>query len=66
MGYDDDGEMTLPAPRRPAPESALPGYLAEAAQILRAATPCDGDGSVSADFEHLRWFELPPASLSGG
>ena len=33
--------------------------------MFRAATPCDGDAEVNADFDHLRWFELPPASLSG-
>ena len=42
-----------------APESALQGYLAQAAEICREATPCEGDGSVSADFDHLRWFECP-------
>ena len=66
VGYDDDGALTYPRQHDQAPESALQGYLAQAAQILREATPCEGDGSVSADFDHLRWFELPPASLSGG
>ena len=66
VGYDADGALTYPRQHDQAAESALQGYLAEAAQILREATPCDGDGSVSADFDHLRWFELPPASLSGG
>jgi len=66
VGYDADGALTYPRQHDQAPESALQGYLAEAAQILREVTPCDGDGLVSADFDHLRWFELPPASLSGG
>ena len=52
------------------PSRALAGYLAEAPQLLRRPCPPSlrrrvGD-QVSADFEHLRWFELPPASLSGG
>jgi len=66
VGYDADGALTYPRQHDQAAESALQGDLAEAAQSLREATPCDGDGSVSADFDHLRWFELPPASLSGG
>jgi len=55
-----------------ADESALAGYLDEARRIISAA-PC-GTGSaaadvdeplpgVSADFEHLRWFELPAGCL---
>ena len=65
VGYDADGELVYPRQHDRAPESALQGYLREAGEILRAAAPCDGDGSVNADFDHLRWFELPPASLSG-
>jgi selenocysteine lyase/cysteine desulfurase len=65
VGYDADGELVYPRQHDRAPESALQGYLREAEQILRAATPCDGDAEVNADFDHLRWFELPPASLSG-
>lgn len=53
---------TLPT----ASASALPDYLAEATAIMTglpepaAATPLAG---VTADFEALRWFELPPESL---
>ena len=65
VGYDDDGALTYPRQHDTAPESALTGYLQEAAEVFRAATPCDGDAEVNADFDHLRWFELPPASLSG-
>ena len=34
--------------------------------MLAAASPAEDGGlsaEVSADFEHLRWFELPVASL---
>jgi selenocysteine lyase/cysteine desulfurase len=65
VGYDADGAMTYPRQHDSAPESALQDYLREAEEIFRAATPCEGDGSVNDDFDHLRWFELPPASLSG-
>ena len=65
VGYDAEGRMTYPRQHDTASESALQGYLREAEEIFRAATPCEGDGSVSADFDQLRWFELPPASLSG-
>lgn len=65
VGYDADGRLTYPREHERAPESALQDYLREGEAVLQAASPCDGDGSVSADFDHLRWFELPPASLSG-
>jgi selenocysteine lyase/cysteine desulfurase len=47
-------------------EDALAGYLQAAREILAAAPGADGDapaGSLSAEFEHLRWFDLPAASL---
>lgn len=45
---------------------ALPGYLAEGQRILEGLPePMEnpGTGKLSADFEALRWFELPPESL---
>jgi len=67
------GAMTYPRHDEPVPESALPGYLEEARRILdaacAAAEACDEpapDGAVSADFEHLRWFELPAVCLHSG
>ncbi len=65
VGYDADGELTYPRQHDTAPESALEGYLREAERIFAEATPCDGEAEVNADFDHLRWFDLPPASLSG-
>ena len=65
VGYDPDGTMTYPHHDEPVPESALAGYLAEAREILARATPPDpAVGQVSADFEHLRWFELPAVCLT--
>lgn len=72
VGYDPrTGGMTYPRHDEPVPESALAGYLDEARRIFAAATRAratDGDEpvdatAVSADFEHLRWFELPAACL---
>ena len=64
--YGPDGAISYPRHGQTADESALAGYLDESARLLRATTPPDLDGTadlVSADFEHLRWFDLPPACL---
>jgi hypothetical protein len=64
VGYDQDGVMMYPRDGQSAPESALATYLATAWELL-AATPAvpmaDGSAAapLSADFEVLRWFELP-------
>ncbi len=68
VGYDDSGDMTYPHHDEPVPESALPGYLDEAREVFARAAAADADapaetGQVSADFEHLRWFELPAVCL---
>ncbi|MGB0101216.1 MAG: aminotransferase, partial [Nocardioides sp.] len=47
-------------------EELLAEHLRESAAILAAAPEPDLDshpGNVSADFEHLRWFDLPSGSL---
>jgi len=68
LGYDPDtGELRRPdLPRDRAPESALADYLDEARAILAAADGSGGDGvpELGADFEHLRWFELPAVCVS--
>jgi selenocysteine lyase/cysteine desulfurase len=65
--YDADGVMCYPRHDDRAPDSALPGYLAEARALLGSLSTTDltepGD-LVSADFEHLRWFELPAGCLT--
>jgi len=66
LSYDAEGRLTYPRHDDTAPESALTGYLAEA-QALFASLPDPGEEHVadlvSADFEQLRWFDLPTASL---
>ncbi|GAA3626584.1 aminotransferase class V-fold PLP-dependent enzyme [Microlunatus ginsengisoli] len=67
--YDSEtGEMVYPHHDEPAPESALAGYLAAAEQIVAAAGQPAADAGgplveLSADFEQLRWFELPAICL---
>ncbi|HST66676.1 MAG TPA: aminotransferase class V-fold PLP-dependent enzyme [Mycobacteriales bacterium] len=69
--YDADGRMRYPRHDDRAPDSALAGYLAEARAVLAREDPAGEDPAltdpgplVSADFEHLRWFELPAGCLS--
>ncbi|MDX6274521.1 MAG: hypothetical protein QOJ92_1731 [Frankiales bacterium] len=65
VSYGDDGVMCHPRHDDRAGEDALLGYLVEARDLLAAADPGDAPGgSVSADFDHLRWFDLPAASLA--
>jgi selenocysteine lyase/cysteine desulfurase len=67
VSYDPaTGEMRYPRHHDVAPESALSTYLDEARTLLRAAPEPDAfdpAGAVSADFEHLRWFDLPAGCL---
>lgn len=72
VGYDAAGALTYPRHQETAGIDALPGYLDEARSLLAAraaeqATPpaIPGEPAVelSTDFEALRWFELPAASL---
>ena len=72
ISYDADGEMRYPHHDDRAPESELKRYLDEAATVLaEPRTPPGEDtgplpGTVSEDFEHLRWFDLHAACLSDG
>ncbi|MEI2712313.1 MAG: aminotransferase class V-fold PLP-dependent enzyme [Nocardioides sp.] len=60
----DTGEMTYERHDTTAPIDALAEHMDQARQIFAQATskPCD-PASVSQDFDELRWFELPSASL---
>ena len=68
IGYDPHtGELVRPVVENVrAPETALAAYLDEARRLLEAAPGWDQEpatGSLSPEFEHLRWFDLPSASL---
>lgn len=65
LSYDADGALAYPHHDDTAPESQLDVYLTEARALLsEARTIADGEGSVNAAFDHLRWFDLPIACLT--
>ena len=70
ISYDADGEMQYPHQDDRAAESELKRYLDEAAALLAETRPPRDQSTalpaqtVSEDFEHLRWFDLPAASLA--
>jgi selenocysteine lyase/cysteine desulfurase len=65
LGYDADGELCWPgqaAAHERAGEDALPGYLAEAEELVAkleagVAEPRTADAPVTPGFEELRWFD---------
>lgn len=66
LRYDEDGGLRYDSEHARAPESVLPTYLEGARRVLAAVPPPDAParpGMVSADFEALRWFELPAQCL---
>jgi selenocysteine lyase/cysteine desulfurase len=64
--YGADGEMTYPQHEECADESAFGDYLAQAAALLDTQEPWAElpQGTVGAEFDALRWFELPAVCLS--
>ena len=70
--YDQQtGAMLYPHHDEPVPESALAGYLLEAGRLVtdrgvlvEPVVPATDVSPLSADFEQLRWFELPAACLA--
>lgn len=62
-----DGVPSMPARPAVGGEELLAAHLRDAARMLAAAPEPDlssHPGNVSADFEHLRWFDLPEGALS--
>ena len=56
----------MPSERLTGGEDLLAEQLREGAELLAAAPSPDlsaHPGKVSEDFEHLRWFDLPPSCL---
>ena len=67
VSYDADGAMRYPHHPDRAGESELAGYLDQARAVFAAAGDVDLTGhvaQVSADFDHLRWFDLPAVCCS--
>jgi selenocysteine lyase/cysteine desulfurase len=70
LSYDTEGRLTYPHTRQAADESVLAEHLREAHALLHARVTSARQGAgpavdaVSADFEHLRWFELSAAALT--
>jgi selenocysteine lyase/cysteine desulfurase len=64
ISYDAEG-MHAPTSQLAADESLLQQHLLDGAKILGEAREPDltPPPSVSVDFEHLRWFDLPAASV---
>ncbi|HEX6595526.1 MAG TPA: aminotransferase class V-fold PLP-dependent enzyme, partial [Acidimicrobiales bacterium] len=66
--FGEDGTIRYPSANDRAPESALAGYLDEAARLLSALPDSPlaaaNGATVSSGFEALRWFELPSECLS--
>jgi hypothetical protein len=64
VGYSTDGTFTYPRHTDRAPESDLRGYLDAARALVEARTDAESaQATVSADFDELRWFELPALCL---
>ncbi len=65
ISYAADGTMHYPRHDTTAPVAVLGDYLDEARRILAAtpSTPGEDLAQVSAEFDHLRWFDLPATSL---
>ena len=62
------GRVSMPANDATGGEELLAEHLRDGAAILAAAEGPDLDShpaDVSADFEHLRWFDLPEQCLGG-
>ncbi|HEY3407696.1 MAG TPA: aminotransferase class V-fold PLP-dependent enzyme [Propionicimonas sp.] len=63
IAYTPDGTMQYPHHGSTAPTAAFEGYLDEARRILSEAIPTGESAEVSAEFDQLRWFDLPATSF---
>ncbi|HQR80645.1 MAG TPA: aminotransferase class V-fold PLP-dependent enzyme [Actinomycetota bacterium] len=63
----EDGHLQYPHHGATADEEQLAEYLEQARELLlsRAEPDLARTGQLSAEFEHLRWFELPDLCVSG-
>lgn len=63
----EGGQPRFPSSQARGGEELLGDHLREAEEILASADVTDLEshpGDVSADFEHLRWFDLPASALT--
>ena len=67
ISYDPYGLMCFPHHDERAPETELDRYLEQARGLFaaRVGEVEQASGTVSADFDELRWFDLPAVSLAG-
>ena len=65
ISYGVDGAMVYPHRDATAPVEILTQHLEDARRILAGARSpsTDDSGTISQEFDALRWFELPRASL---
>ena len=66
MRFATDGRITAPdVGHRQLGEEALAGQLARARAVLAAGPDHldEGPTGLPPDFEHMRWFPLPPVCL---
>jgi selenocysteine lyase/cysteine desulfurase len=65
VSWAPGGQMTWPRRRGQAGEDVFAGYLDAARTLIGSCSRrvADGPTGLSPDFEALRWFPLPPASL---
>jgi hypothetical protein len=62
LAYNESGELTYPIHHDVAPESALTDHLQSAHTLLHSLPEPEllsGISGFSADFDQLRWFDLP-------
>jgi hypothetical protein len=66
ISYGGDGEISYPRSQAKAGEDVFPAYLRHARALLAGLPPhvADGPTGLPADFEALRWFPVPPSSLT--
>lgn len=72
LDFTEPGLLATPVRQRTAPESALRGYLDQARELIARRRESGPDldagesepSGLSSEFEHLRWFVLPPECLA--
>ena len=68
IGFGADGTVRMPSVTPTGGEEMLAAHLAEGDALLAAAAAPESDtqplATLSDDFEHLRWFDLPAESVA--